>query len=162
MIGMPAAPQVECFAVHVAESDVADLRVRLDHVRLPKPETVPDPSQGIELRRLTALRDAWRRHDRRATEARWNAIPHYRVLIDGLGIAFSHVGSPETDALPLWHGHLHRPPVLRSAEVGAAQRRGARRRTPSRRPCPPPARCSADPWPTARRWTRRRYRDLHT
>ncbi|WP_158883375.1 epoxide hydrolase family protein [Amycolatopsis anabasis] len=98
-------PEIEPFAPHVPEHELADLRARLERVRLPEPETVPDATQGIELRRLTALLDAWRQHDWRASEARWNAIPHYRVSLDGLGIAFWHVRSPEPAALPLLMTH---------------------------------------------------------
>ncbi|GAA5153903.1 epoxide hydrolase family protein [Amycolatopsis dongchuanensis] len=95
----------EPFEIHVAERDLDDLRARLDRVRLPEPETVPDATQGLELRRLTTLLDEWRRHDWRATEARWNAFPHYRAELDGLGIAFWHVRSPEPSALPLLLTH---------------------------------------------------------
>lgn len=100
-----AAPGIEPFAVRIPDRDLADLRTRLDRVRLPEPETVPDATQGFELGRLTTLLEAWRQHDWRATEARWNAIPHYRALIDGLGIAFWHVRSPEPTALPLLMTH---------------------------------------------------------
>ncbi|MFC4909582.1 epoxide hydrolase family protein [Actinomadura gamaensis] len=98
-------PEVEPFTVHVPEDDLEDLRARLERVRLPERETVPDASQGIERERLTALLDAWREHDWRAREARWNAIPLYRVLLDGLRIAFWHVRSPEPGALPLLLTH---------------------------------------------------------
>ncbi|MCO5993853.1 epoxide hydrolase family protein [Actinoallomurus rhizosphaericola] len=100
-----AEPEIEPFAVHIPDHDLADLRVRLDRVRLPEPETVPDATQGIELQRLTALLDAWREHDWRAREAQWNAIPHYRARLNGLGIAFWHVRSPEPTALPLLMTH---------------------------------------------------------
>ncbi|WP_431873769.1 epoxide hydrolase family protein [Amycolatopsis sacchari] len=95
----------EPFEIHIPERDLSDLRARLDRVRLPEPETVPDATQGLELRRLTALIDEWRRHDWRATEARMNAFPHYRAELDGLGIAFWHVRSPEPSALPLLLTH---------------------------------------------------------
>ncbi|SFJ43358.1 Pimeloyl-ACP methyl ester carboxylesterase [Amycolatopsis sacchari] len=95
----------EPFEIHIPERDLSDLRARLDRVRLPEPETVPDATQGLELRRLTALIDEWRRHDWRATEARMNALPHYRAELDGLGIAFWHVRSPEPSALPLLLTH---------------------------------------------------------
>ncbi|GAA3788767.1 MULTISPECIES: epoxide hydrolase family protein [Amycolatopsis] len=107
----------EPFEIHVADHDLADLRTRLDHVRLPEPETVPDATQGLELRRLTALIDEWRRHDWRATEARWNAIPHYRVHLDRLGIAFWHVRSPEPSALPLLLTHGWPGSVLEFEQV---------------------------------------------
>ncbi|WP_330359563.1 epoxide hydrolase family protein [Actinosynnema sp. ALI-1.44] len=95
----------ESFVVDVADSDLADLRARLDRVRLPEPETVPDETQGLGLRQLSALLATWRDQDWRAREARWNAIPQYRVLLDGLRIAFWHVRSPEPTALPLLLTH---------------------------------------------------------
>ncbi|MGW0515975.1 epoxide hydrolase family protein [Crossiella sp. NPDC003009] len=98
-------PKPAPFPVHVPEADLADLRERLDRMRLPEAETVPDDSQGIRLWRLATLLESWREHDWRATEARINAIPHYRVFLDGLGIAFWHVRSPEPDARPLLLTH---------------------------------------------------------
>ena len=101
MIGISAASEIELVAVQVAESDLADLRARLDRARFPEPEMVPDASRGIQPRRLSALLDTWRKYGWRATEARWNAIPHHPALLDGLSITFWHVRSPEPDALPL-------------------------------------------------------------
>jgi pimeloyl-ACP methyl ester carboxylesterase len=40
-------------------------------------------------------------YDWRRTEARLNALPQFRTEIDGLGIHFLHVRSPEPAALPL-------------------------------------------------------------
>ena len=50
-------------------------------------------------------------YDWRATEARLNALPQFRTVIDGLGIHFLHVRSPHADALPLvithgWPGSI--------------------------------------------------------
>ncbi|MET9251913.1 epoxide hydrolase [Nonomuraea sp. NPDC003709] len=115
--GEATVPEIEPFALHVPDHDLADLLARLDRVRLPEPETVPDSMQGIELRQLVTLLDAWRQHDWRAREARWNAIPHYRVRLDGLGIAFWHVRSPEPTALPLLMTHGRPGSVLEFENV---------------------------------------------
>ncbi|WP_236795043.1 epoxide hydrolase family protein [Amycolatopsis sp. GM8] len=96
---------IEPFPVNVPERQLEDLRERLDRVRLPEAETVPDGTQGIGVERLGGLLDAWRRHDWRQVEQRWNAIPHYRTDLDGLNIAFWHVRSPEPGALPLVMTH---------------------------------------------------------
>ncbi|MEU7141956.1 epoxide hydrolase family protein [Nocardia sp. NPDC046473] len=93
--------EIEPFPVSIPEDDLADLRARLDHVRLPEAETVPDGTQGIGLARLQSLLAAWRQHDWRSLEQRFNAIPHFRTRLDGLNIAFWHVRSPEPDAFPL-------------------------------------------------------------
>ncbi|MFD7669277.1 epoxide hydrolase family protein [Streptomyces sp. NPDC059788] len=102
--GTPTAPgvgRIEPCPIRIPDRELTLLRARLDEVRLPEPETVPDATQGIELNRLKTLLSAWREHDWRATEGRWNAIPHFRALVDGLSIAFWHVRSPEPTALPL-------------------------------------------------------------
>ncbi|MFI6390730.1 epoxide hydrolase family protein [Nonomuraea sp. NPDC050540] len=98
-------PDIEPYPIRVPDRDLASLRTRLDEVRLPEPETVPDATQGLELDRLRTLLGTWRRHDWRAVEDRWNAIPHYRVRLDGLRIAFWHVRSPEPGAVPLLLTH---------------------------------------------------------
>src|SRR3954468_17829894 len=82
MIEIPETAEGERSAVHVSESELAGLRARLDYVRLPESGTVPGVSQVVGLRRLVVL-------------------PHYRVLLDGLGMALWRVRSPEPDALPL-------------------------------------------------------------
>jgi epoxide hydrolase len=94
-------PEISPFPISIPERDLSDLRTRLDLTRLPEPETVPDATQGIELDRLKVLLDAWRQHDWRGLEERWNAIPHYRTHLDGLNIAFWHLRSPEPTAIPL-------------------------------------------------------------
>ncbi|WP_214410297.1 epoxide hydrolase family protein [Sphaerisporangium fuscum] len=110
-------PEIESFPIRVPDRDLADLRARLDGVRLPEPETVPDASQGIELDRLRLLLDTWRQHDWRAREEQWNRIPHYRVRLDGLRIAFWHVRSPEPAALPLVLTHGWPGSVLEFEDV---------------------------------------------
>ncbi|MEO3928455.1 epoxide hydrolase family protein [Micromonosporaceae bacterium B7E4] len=115
--GTATVPDIEPFAIHVSDDDLLDLRARLDRVRLPEPETVPGATQGIELQQLTTLLDAWRQHDWRAREAQWNAIPHYRAFIDGLGIAFWYVRSPESTALPLVLTHGWPGSVLEFEDV---------------------------------------------
>ncbi|MFI0257852.1 epoxide hydrolase family protein [Streptomyces sp. NPDC017056] len=97
----PGKIRIEPYPVRIPDRELTLLRARLDEVRLPEPETVPDATQGIGLDRLRELLTTWRQHDWRATEARWNAIPHYRARLDGLDIAFWHVRSPEPTALPL-------------------------------------------------------------
>jgi pimeloyl-ACP methyl ester carboxylesterase len=88
--------------IAVPDADLADLRDRLERTRWPEPETVDDWSQGVPLSYLRDLCGYWaREYDWRATEARLNALPQYRTVIDGLGIHFLHVRSTEPDALPL-------------------------------------------------------------
>jgi epoxide hydrolase len=100
------------FTIRIPESDLRDLRDRLERTRWPEPETVEDRSQGVPLATLQDLCDYWAAgYDWRAAEARLNALPQFRTVIDGLGIHFLHVRSPHPDALPLvithgWPGSI--------------------------------------------------------
>ncbi len=100
------------YRIDVPEARLAQLRQRLAGTRWPEAETVPDWSQGVPLAYLRQLCGYWADgYDWRATEARLNALPQYRTVIDGLGIHFAHVRSPHPEALPLvvtngWPGSL--------------------------------------------------------
>ena len=89
------------------ESALIDLKDRLARTRWPERETIDDHSQGAKLVEVRALCDYWRDgYDWRRCEARLNGLGQFRTTIDGLGIHFLHVRSPEPDALPiiLTHG----------------------------------------------------------
>jgi pimeloyl-ACP methyl ester carboxylesterase len=107
---MPEPPTP--FRLQVPEADLRDLRERLDRTRWPEAEPVGDWSQGVPLAYLRELCRHWADgYDWRATETRLNALPQFRAGVDGLGIHFLHVRSPEPDALPLvlthgWPGSI--------------------------------------------------------
>lgn len=95
------------------ESDVlVDLRQRLRRTRWPDRETVDDWSQGAPLEKVRALCEYWaEQYDWRRCEARLNALGQFRAEIDGLGIHFLHIRSPNPDALPMiithgWPGSI--------------------------------------------------------
>ena len=98
--------------IDVSDADLADLRDRLARTRWPEAETVDDWSQGIPLLYTRELCDYWaHEYDWRATEARLNGFGPQRTELDGLGIHFLHVRSPEPNALPLvlthgWPGSI--------------------------------------------------------
>src|SRR2546425_1112401 len=95
------------FKVSVPQSAIDDLKRRLASTRWPERETVGDWSQGVPLQKAHALVAYWRdKYDWRRFEARINAFPQYRTQIDGVGIHFIHVRSPQQNALPiiLTHG----------------------------------------------------------
>jgi pimeloyl-ACP methyl ester carboxylesterase len=90
------------FRVRVPQHDLDDLRQRIRQTRWPEPETVPDWSQGVPLDYLRELCRYWvQEYDWRIAEARLNTVPQYRTTIDGLGIHFLHVRSPNPAAFPL-------------------------------------------------------------
>src|SRR5579862_8900734 len=95
-----ASDAVEPFSFSVPQIAIDDLKRRLGFTRWPERETVGDWSQGVPLEKARALIAYWRdRYDVRRFEARVNAFPQYRTRIDGLGIHFIHVRSPNPNAL---------------------------------------------------------------
>jgi len=98
--------QIEPFHLSVPDADLEDLRERLARTRWPQPATVEGTGQGPTLAKLQALGDYWREtYDWRRCEALLNGLGQSRTEIDGLGIHFLHVRSPEPDALPLIMTH---------------------------------------------------------
>jgi pimeloyl-ACP methyl ester carboxylesterase len=86
--------------------DLEDLRNRLAHTRWPERQPVDDFSQGAPLSKVQALCAHWRDHyDWRRCETMLNSWNPHRTVIDGLGIHFFHVRSPEPDALPVIMTH---------------------------------------------------------
>jgi microsomal epoxide hydrolase len=98
--------QIEPFHLSVPEAQLADLRERLARTRWPDKETVADTSQGPMLAKIQALCAYWQDgYDWRRAEKLLNGVGQFRTTIDGLGIHFLHVRSPEPDALPLIMTH---------------------------------------------------------
>jgi pimeloyl-ACP methyl ester carboxylesterase len=104
--------QLTEFHVEIPENELRDLRERLERTRWPEEATVEDWSQGVPRGYLRDLCGYWAEsYDWRATETRLNALPQFRIPIDGLGIHFLHVRSRHADALPLiithgWPGSI--------------------------------------------------------
>ena len=100
------------FRIEVPDAVLDDLRLRLRATRWPERETVTDWSQGIPLGWVKEMCGYWAEgYDWRAREARINRLPQFRTAIDGLGIHFLHIRSPEPGALPLvlthgWPGSI--------------------------------------------------------
>jgi hypothetical protein len=83
------------FRVHVRDADLADLKRRLAATRWPDKETVVDQSQGAQLMKLQELVRHWATdYDWRKGEAKLNAFPQFKTMIDGVDIHFIHVRSP--------------------------------------------------------------------
>jgi epoxide hydrolase len=96
------ADPIEQFHLAVPQSDLDDLQKRLALRRWPAVETVDGTSQGPQLAKIEALIAYWaKEYDWRACETLLNGWGQYRASVDGLGIHFLHLRSPEPDALPL-------------------------------------------------------------
>jgi len=97
---------IEPFQLSVPESELEDLRRRLDGARLPEPSPYDGWTQGVPIDRLRDLIAYWRDgYDWRRCEATLNALGQHRTVIDGLGIHFLHVRSKHEGALPLLLTH---------------------------------------------------------
>ena len=107
----------ESFEVSITEAEIADLRERLRRTRWPEPEPVDDWSQGLPLAYAQELCRSWAEDYDFGFVQRLNVFPQYRDTIDGLGIHFLHVRSPEPDAFPLVLTHGWPGSVLEFLDV---------------------------------------------
>jgi pimeloyl-ACP methyl ester carboxylesterase len=97
---------------NVPESELTELRRRINATRWPERETVRDATQGVQLATTQALARYWATdYDWRKIEAKMKALPHFITEIDGLDIHFIHVRSKHENALPViithgWPGSI--------------------------------------------------------
>ncbi len=90
------------FHVDVPESELTELRRRINATKWPDRETVTDQSQGVQFATIQKLARYWgTEYDWRKCEARLNALPQFMTEIDGLDIHFIHIRSKHENALPL-------------------------------------------------------------
>ena len=100
------------FRLEVPDAAVTDLRERLKRTRLPDEAPGPAWKTGTSLAYMKELIAYWASgFDWRAQEARINALPQFKVTIDGIGLHFIHVKSRRADAMPLllvhgWPGSI--------------------------------------------------------
>jgi len=100
------------FHVNVPETELTELRRRINATKWPERETVSDATQGVQLATTQALARYWAtEYDWRKIEAKMNALPQFITEIDGLDIHFIHVRSKHENALPLivthgWPGSI--------------------------------------------------------
>jgi pimeloyl-ACP methyl ester carboxylesterase len=88
--------------VTVPETELTELRRRINNTKWPERETVTDATQGVQLATTQALARYWgTEYDWRKCEARLNALPQFITEIDGLDIHFIHVRSKHENALPV-------------------------------------------------------------
>ena len=82
------------------DTELTDLRRRVNATRWPEPETVTDDSQGVPLAMMQDLARYWATdYDWRKCEAKLNDLPHFITEIDGLDIHFLHVRSQHTECV---------------------------------------------------------------
>lgn len=94
------------FRIDVSQADLDDLRTRLIRTRWPSSLAGAGWERGVPQDYLQNLVGYWSREfDWREQEARLNAFPQFTTEIDGQGIHFVHLRSPESDALPMLISH---------------------------------------------------------
>jgi pimeloyl-ACP methyl ester carboxylesterase len=94
------------FRVDIPETELVELRRRIQATRWPTKELVEDRSQGVQQATLKELARYWTtEYDWRKCEARLNALPQFTTEIDGVNIHFIHVRSQHKNALPLIMTH---------------------------------------------------------
>jgi pimeloyl-ACP methyl ester carboxylesterase len=111
MINTPAQPTAEQstadatirpFRVEASQTEIDELRRRIQAARWPEKETVADQSQGVPLATIQELARYWGTdYDFRRFQTRLNAVPQFMTEIDGLDIHFIHVKSAHENALPV-------------------------------------------------------------
>jgi pimeloyl-ACP methyl ester carboxylesterase len=95
-------PEPEQVAVAIPEADLEDLRRRLRATRFADDFANEGWSYGVERGWLEELVRYWAdEYDWRAQEAVLNALPHYRVELDGVPIHFVHARGRGPRPLPL-------------------------------------------------------------
>src|SRR5437762_10210618 len=100
------------FQANFPETELAELRRRINATKWPERETVTDATQGVQLATMKNLARYWGTdYDWRKCEAKLNALPQFITEIDGLDIHFIHVRSKHENALPVivthgWPGSI--------------------------------------------------------
>src|SRR5437667_7214558 len=100
------------FQANFPETELAELRRRINATKWPERETVTDATQGVQLATMKNLARYWGTdYDWRKCEAKLNALPQFITEIDGLDIHFIHARSKHENALPLivthgWPGSI--------------------------------------------------------
>ena len=93
---------VEPFKIEVSDSDLDDLRARLERTRWPDELPGTGWDYGSNLDYIKELVDYWRtKFDRRAQEQLINSFSHFKTDVDGLGIHFIHEKGKGPNPMPL-------------------------------------------------------------
>jgi pimeloyl-ACP methyl ester carboxylesterase len=94
------------FRVDIPQSQLDDLKARINNTRWPEKETVSDWSQGIPLAYAQELATYWAQdYDWRRWENTLNAWDQFTTTIDRIDIHFLHVKSPHENAQPMVMTH---------------------------------------------------------
>jgi pimeloyl-ACP methyl ester carboxylesterase len=114
----PSDTLIRPFRIAIPQADLDDLRDRLHRTRWPDELPGVGWTRGVPLGYLKQLAGYWADgYDWRKQEARLNEFPQFTTTIDGTGVHFLHVRSPEAGALPLILTHGWPGSVVEFLEV---------------------------------------------
>lgn len=100
------SPSPRPFSLHVPDAQLVDLRERLARTRLPERPPGEPWATGTDVDYLAELVADWReRFDWRAQEGRLNALPQFKVALDGVDLHYLHVPGQGPEPLPLLLSH---------------------------------------------------------
>lgn len=78
MSSTPGVPAIRPFTFDFSDAELEDLRARIEAARWPEQETVPDQSQGTQLKTMKELaRYRASEYDWRKVEAKLKALPNF-------------------------------------------------------------------------------------
>ncbi|MEU1204464.1 epoxide hydrolase family protein [Nocardia sp. NPDC005825] len=98
--------QVTPFRIDIPQTQLDDLRRRLESAQLPAPLPGDDWDTGVPVHWLRELVEHWRTgYDWRAAEAELNRYPQFHTEIEGQRVHFLHIRSAEPGAVPLLLTH---------------------------------------------------------
>lgn len=101
-----STPTPKPFTLHVPDADIADLKERLARTRWPDEPPLEVWSTGTSVAYAKDICEYWRTgFDWRAWEAKLNAFPQFKVLLDGIELHFIHLPSRNPAAMPLLISH---------------------------------------------------------
>src|SRR5438128_11787132 len=94
------------FQANFPETELTELRRRINATKWPERETVADATQGVQLATMQNLTRYWGTdYDWRKCETKLNAQPQFITEIDGFDIHFIHVRSQHKNAWPFIATH---------------------------------------------------------
>ncbi len=98
--------EIRPFTISIPDSELEDLKSRLNATRWPEAEPVDDWTQGTPLAYAQEIADYWANtYDWRSREAALNRFDQFTTELSGVDIHFIHQRSPHEDALPLLITH---------------------------------------------------------
>ncbi|TCC86701.1 epoxide hydrolase family protein [Pedobacter hiemivivus] len=97
-----SSDSIRPFEYHADQTQLDDLKHRIQNTKWPDKELVSDHTQGVPQATIQALAKYWaNEYDWRKIEKKINSYPNFITTIDGVDIHFIHIKSKHKNALPI-------------------------------------------------------------